>query len=142
MAEHRLFVGGGSDESMRAIAIALLAGAAAAGCAVTTADGRRLALGSDAFRGYAESVFRRQNAVLNEIAFALEEPELDEGRRGALEAGESRLLDACAELNATAAARRDASRRGVLDRLRTARTAPECERAADAAAALVEQPAG
>jgi hypothetical protein len=105
------------------------------GCAVTTADGRRLGAASEPFRAYVESVFRAQNEVLTELAFALEEP----GAVAELTAAEDLLLAACAPLNELAAAARDRQRRGARERLRAARSAPDCERATLAAAAALER---
>jgi hypothetical protein len=109
-----------------------------AGCAaVTTADGARLAFGSDDFRAYVERVFREQNRVADALAFALE------GARPAgevdLAAAEDELIAACAGLNELAASRRDEQRLGVRRSAAAARRAPDCERATLAAqAALAE----
>ena len=46
-------------------------------CAVTSADGRRMSPRSDAFADYVEAVFRRQNEVSGELAFALDELDVD-----------------------------------------------------------------
>jgi hypothetical protein len=103
-----------------------------AGCAaVPTADGERLRLSSAAFRAYVERVFREQNRVADELAFALEAP----GSRAALAAAEERLLAACAGVNELATARRDETALGVRASVRAARTVPGCEEAARAAAA-------
>lgn len=106
-------------------ALATLSG----GCAVTTADGERLAVGSDAFRAYVERVFREQNRVASEIAFALEAEGLAPQRAAELEAAEQALLEACAELNELAAARRDGRQLSTVAEARAARTGPECEQA-------------
>lgn len=107
-----------------------LLGALSAGCAaVHTADGRRIGVATPAFRSYVETVFREQNAVGTELAFALED-----GTGGSdLAAAEDALLAACAELNRLAAAERDGRRLPNAERLHAARSAPECERAAAAA---------
>jgi hypothetical protein len=106
------------------------------GCAsVSTVDGTRLALGSDEFRGYVERVFREQNRVADEVAFALEEPD---GAREPLAAAEQRLLEACAGVNELATARRDQRRLGMRGSLRAARTVPRCEGETRAAAAALE----
>lgn len=103
------------------------------GCAVTTAGGDRLAVGSAAFRAYVERVFRAQNRVASELAFALEADGVDAGRAAELENAERALLDACAEVNALAAARRDGRSLGAARQAAAARSAPECERATAAA---------
>jgi hypothetical protein len=102
-----------------------------AGCAaVPTADGERLRLASPEFRAYVEHVFREQNRVADELAFALEAP----GSSRALAAAEERLLAACAEVNELATARRDETQLGIRASVRAARTVPGCEEAARAAA--------
>ena len=109
-----------------------------AGCAaVTTADGERLRVTSDKFRDYAESVFRRQNRIATELAFALEDADPDGAAFDELAAAEDELLAGCAGLNEVAAAARDGERLGNGRRLAAARQAPDCERAADAAAAVL-----
>lgn len=112
----------------------MLAGA----CAVRTAGGERLAIGSEDFRAYVERVFREQNRVATELAFSLEVEGLGAGRRSALEAAEEGLLAACAELNALAAARRDGGSLGTVAEAGAARSAPECERATLAAERALE----
>jgi hypothetical protein len=103
---------------------------ALSGCAVSTAGGERLRLDSAEFRGYVERVFREQNRVADELAFALEVP----GEPGdALAAAEDALLAACAGVNELATARRDERQLGLRRSLRAARTVPDCERATLAA---------
>jgi len=121
-----------SSAARRAKGVGLLAGAAvlAAGCApVTTLDGERLAVRSEAFADYVERVFREQNRVASELAFALEDT-VDPARLDVLETAEDALFAACADLNEMAAARRDGRRMGAFRALAAARQAPECERAA------------
>ena len=58
---------------MRTRLLLLSAWLALSGCAsVVTADGERLALTSAAFRAYVERVFREQNRLADELAFALD----------------------------------------------------------------------
>ena len=96
-----------------------------AGCAaISTADGDRLALQSEEFRVYVERVFREQNRVADELAFALEAPE---PARAELAVAEQRLLEACAAVNELATARRDELRLGLRRSLSAARTVPRCE---------------
>lgn len=121
-----------------AVSLVVLAGCAA----VTTADGSRLPVASDRFAAYAERVFREQNRVATELAFALEDtPGADSTQFAALESAEEALLTACAGLNEVAAARRDGESPGVRRGLRAARQAPVCERATVEAAAVLERTA-
>lgn len=110
--------------------------AALAGCAtVTTADGERMAVSSPEFRDYVEAVFRAQNSVASELAFALEDAPVPpvEPADVALAAAETRLLEECARLNEIAVRRRDDERAGVRRGLAAAREAPRCEAATRAA---------
>lgn len=108
-----------------------------AGCApITTVQGERIRMRSERFAEYVEHVFREQNRVATALAFAFEDA-ADPDRLDALEAAEDALLEACTELNALAAARRDGERFGPVRRLRAAREAPQCERAAAEAATLL-----
>jgi len=96
------------------------------GCAaVSTADGERLSLTSEGFRAYVERVFREQNRVADELAFALEAPG---AKPGELAAAEQRLLEACAGVNELATARRDDLRLGMRRSSSAARTVPQCEK--------------
>jgi hypothetical protein len=99
--------------------------------AVSTADGQRMALTSPAFRSYVERVFREQNRVADQIAFALEAADSSP----ALEAAEQALIDACAGVNELATARRDDRRLGLRRTSHDARSVPACERATAAATA-------
>jgi len=112
------------------VAIAILAG-----CAVLTADGDRLALTSPAFRAYVERVFRDQNKVADQFAFALEgAPDAPAG----VTAAEQSLLDACAALNELATARRDERQLSLKQRSTAARSAPACERTTRASVATLD----
>ena len=109
----------------------LLALLAHSGCAaVSTAGGERMTLQSDEFRAYVERVFREQNRVADELAFAAEAPG---PARPALAAAEEQLLAACAGVNELATARRDQRRLGPASSVRLARSVPDCERATRAA---------
>jgi len=106
------------------------------GCAaVSTVDGQRLALTSPEFRAYVERVFREQNRVADELAFALEDATAP---RAELTAAEQALLEACAGVNELATARRDEQRLGVRRSAAGARSVPACERATRDAARLLE----
>lgn len=110
---------------------ALAAAAGLAGCAaVVTAGGERLSPTSPEFRAYVERVFREQNDIASELAFAIED-----GGPAAASLGEAEqaLLRACEGLNEIAARRRDEQRTGARRGLSAARAAPECERATAAA---------
>lgn len=122
---------------MRSLSLAAsLALLALAGCAaVRTVDGGRLALTSPEFRAYVERVFREQNRVADDVAFALEAAPA--AQQAQLSAGEQRLLEACAGVNELATARRDAQQLGARRSLRAARTVPACEEATRSVAALL-----
>lgn len=111
---------------------------ACAGCAVTSADGRRLRPGSDAFADYVEAVFRRQNEIATALSLALDTETVDTPRYLRLEDAEIALQTACSQLNAMALAQRDGRDPGGLGALRRARSAPDCELAAASASAALE----
>jgi hypothetical protein len=105
------------------------------GCAaVPTAGGERLTLTSPEFRAYVERVFREQNRVADELAFALEAAAAPAAE---LAAAEQSLLEACAGVNELATARRDERRLGWRRRAAGARSVPACERATLEAAKLL-----
>ncbi|HUF72774.1 MAG TPA: hypothetical protein VMR74_07750 [Gammaproteobacteria bacterium] len=110
----------------------------AAGCAVTTVDGERLRVRSDAFPDYVESVFRRQNEIATALALAIDDETPGSGRYAALEAAELELLTACRGLNELAEASRDGEGPRGLAALQRARLAPDCERATNNAAEELE----
>ena len=119
---------------LRAAAL-LVATTILAGCAVLTADGERLALTSPEFRAYVERVFREQNKVADQFAFALED---ERGAPAGVTAAEQSLLDACAALNELATARRDERHLSVRQRSGAARSVPMCERTMRASAATLD----
>jgi len=98
-------------------------------CAITRPDGTRLSPRSDAFADYVETVFRRQNELASDLAFALDEADPDGPRYRELEAIEIELETACRSLNEMARQRRAGEAVGGLSALRRARQAPDCERA-------------
>ena len=117
----------------RALALAA-APALLAACAVTTADGTRLGLTSSEFRAYVERVFRDQNKVASDLAFALDDATASGGSAPPeLTAAEDELLRACAGVNELATSRRDQQDLGVGKSASAARSAPDCERATRAA---------
>jgi hypothetical protein len=104
------------------------------GCAgVVTKDGQRLRLTSPDFRAYVERVFRRQNQVATDVELALEDVPAAAAPAG-LAAADDGLQSACAGVNELATARRDGVKLGLRRQLRAAKTVPQCERAAEAAA--------
>ena len=109
-----------------------------AGCAgtITTTDGRQLRLDSAEFQGYVERVFREQNQTATALAFA--QDAATGGRYERLLELEDALLEACAALNTLASARRDERTLGLRAQARMARTAPDCEAAAQRAQADLE----
>jgi hypothetical protein len=127
---------------MRSILAVPFAAAAAclAACAVTTADGTRLGLASSEFRAYVERVFRDQNKVASDLAFALDDATASGGPAPPeLVAAEDALLEACAGVNELATSRRDQEDLGVRKSANAARSAPNCERATRAAQTALEQ---
>lgn len=135
---HRLYAGLHAAAALRNALALVSAALLCFGCAtVTTADGQRLPIASERFADYAESVFRRQNRIATELAFALEDVPEQDPAFGELEAAEESLLTECAGLNEAAAAARDGDRIAVRRQIGAARKAPDCERAAAAAAATL-----
>lgn len=118
---------------LAAMTLALLASA----CTVTSLDGRRMPVRSDDFANYVESVFRDQNDVANDLVLILDAADPGSIDYAALEDAEFDLFEACRGLNEIASSRRDGESIGGLKALRRARRAPDCERAADAAAELL-----
>ena len=102
-----------------------------AGCAssITTLDGRDLSLNSTEFREYFEAVFRDQNDVATQLAFAQSD---SDDSADWLEL-EDDLFAACAGLNELVLARANARVISPGRQARLAATAPNCE----AMAALV-----
>jgi hypothetical protein len=116
-------------------AVALPALLLLSGCAVLTADGERLGLTSPEFRAYVERVFREQNRLADELAFALED---ERGAPADVAAAEQSLQDACAALNELATARRDERPLSLRQRSASARSVPMCERTMRASAATLD----
>ena len=107
--------------------LSLVTFALLAGCATTisTVDGRTLTLNSPEFREYVERVFREQNQAATALAFA--QDDASGARYETLLQLEDVLLEACASLNALAAARRDNRVLGLRRQARMATTVPSCE---------------
>lgn len=103
---------------------------------IQSADGTALRISSGAFRTYSERVFRLQNAVLADISLELDASigtDSDPGDADivdGLESVESRVLDACSELNSIAVRRRDGGGVRPIADARAARSFPDCETAA------------
>jgi hypothetical protein len=104
---------------------------------VTTLDGERLTAPSSEFRAYVEAVFREQNRVATDLAFALEST-TDAATQGEIEMAERDLIAACAALNEVATERRLGSELSRQRQIDAARSAPQCERAAREAAVTLE----
>jgi hypothetical protein len=102
-------------------------------------DGQRMQLKSDAYAEYVERVFQFQSDVSTELAFVLADEDQDSLRFIQLEDAELDVLTACRGLNELASARRNGSHPGGFAALKQARQVPDCERAADAAAAALAE---
>jgi hypothetical protein len=138
MPEHRSIVTSSQPKSW-ARALVAVAALAAGGCAaVRTQDGERLALTSPDFRAYVERVFRRQNQVATDVELALEDLPAGEPSAKTLQAADDGLQSACAGVNELATARRDAVKLGLRRQAAAARTVPQCEAAAQSAAAALQ----
>ena len=103
---------------------------------VTTLDGERLTAPSSEFRAYVEGVFREQNRVATDLAFALESA-ADTADKDEIEAAERDLIAACAALNEIATERRAGRELERSRQKEAARSAPQCERAMRAAEAAL-----
>ncbi len=121
--------------SVARIAVLLAAGMVLQACAVVTAEGQRLALTSSEFSAYAERVFREQNRLADQFAFALEDAATVPP---AVAAAEQTLLETCAQLNELATARRDGRSLGAKRSAAAARSVPACEEATRRAAAQLD----
>ena len=107
------------------------------GCAVVANDGTRMRLRDPQFAEYVEATFRLQNEVASALALAFDTAPEGSARYEALDRAEAQLLTACDGLNALAVADRGARQRRGLRALRVAKSAPECERAALSARAVL-----
>ncbi len=103
---------------------------------VMVADGRRIPVRSPEFRDYVDAVFRQQNRIGDELAFALDDAATEQPQ---LVAAEQLLLQACAGLNELAVAQRDGKKLSASRRLELARSVPACERAAATVAQTLDQ---
>jgi hypothetical protein len=119
----------------RAIALTSVLGTACV--SVTTLDGERLDAPSSEFRAYVEAVFREQNRVATDLAFALESAS-DLATRSEIEIAERELIAACTRLNEIATERRAARELSRQLQIDAARSAPHCEQATRAATITLE----
>jgi len=103
---------------------------------VTTLDGKRLTAPSSEFRAYVEAVFREQNRVATDLAFALESAA--EATYDEIETAERELIATCASLNEIATERRAGRELGRLRQAEAAESAPQCEQATRAAETVLE----
>lgn len=124
---------------MRALAVVCVTAVGLGGCAVTSLDGQRLRLQSDAYADYVERVFRLQSDVSTELAFLLADENPGSPRYPLLEDADDAVWAACLGLNELAAEQQNGDRPGGLGALQRARAVPECERAATAAAELLAE---
>ena len=113
-----------------------------AGCApyITAANGDRMRANSQEFRGYARQVFEMQNETVTRIAYALDDLESDPDqidRYNSIVDADDRMMDACAELNKLAIARRDDKQLGMSELAGVASSVPDCERATAQATRLI-----
>jgi hypothetical protein len=121
----------------RALPIALTSVLGTACVSVTTLDGERLDAPSSEFRAYVEAVFREQNRVATDLAFALESAS-DLATRSEIEIAERELIAACTRLNEIATERRAARELSRQLQIDAARSAPHCEQATRAATITLE----
>jgi hypothetical protein len=111
------------------------------GCvgAVELANGRHIPLNSKEFEDYVEYVFKYQNRVADELAFALVDADVTDAKAQMdLEQAEANLQTACSGINELATARRDGQRISVRRKLEFARQVPDCEQAATVANGVIE----
>ena len=93
---------------------------------------------NDEFRTYAETVFRLQNAVLDELISATDlDPDLHPD--DALRIAETRIVASCRHLNETASISAEGREPGWLLQLRVLASIASCEASASAAKALLER---
>lgn len=107
---------------------------------VETLDGVRYRISSDAFRAYAEEVFREQNRLASDLVFRMEDERVEAAELERLERAETRLLEDCRDLNEIAVRQRDGQRRRLIAAARAAKSVPQCERAIDAVTQQLAEP--
>ena len=113
-----------------------------AACApyITAANGERMRANSQEFRDYARQVFEMHNDAVTRIAYALDDLESDPDqidRYNGIVDADDRMMDACAELNKLAIARRDDKQLGMSELAGVASSVPDCERATAQATRLI-----
>ena len=95
---------------------------------------------SQEFRDYARQVFEMHNDAVTTIAYALDDLESDPDqidRYNGIVDADDRMMDACAELNKLAIARRDDKQLGMSELAGVASSIPDCERATAQATRLI-----
>ena len=95
---------------------------------------------SQEFRTYARQVFEIHNEAVTKIAYALDDLESDPDqidRYNGIVDADDRMMDACAELNQLAIARRDDKQVGLSELAGVASSIPDCERATAQATQLI-----
>ena len=121
------------------VTLASLAVCACVSVERTLPDGSKERVPRSELRDYAQTVFKRRNAVATEFLEQDITVESDEPEAVKLEEAESRMDDACAPVDALAIAYRDGERIGLLAKLRLVRALEDCAEAADAAARALEE---
>jgi hypothetical protein len=111
------------------------------GCtSVTTIkpDGLEITRSIDEFKGYVESVFRRQNQTTLTTGQLLDE-DISESTSLELETAEHRMLDACDSLNQLARKKMSRNEPGILLELEVRNTIGKCDHATEQLEQLIEK---
>jgi hypothetical protein len=101
-------------------------------------DGRQITRSIDEFKGYVESVFRRQNQATLNTGQLLDE-NISENIGLELETTEHRMLDACGALNQVAREKMNRNEPGILLELKVRNTIGECDHATEQLEQLIEE---
>jgi hypothetical protein len=101
-------------------------------------DGRQITRSIDEFKGYVESVFRRQNQATLNTGQLLDE-NISENIGLELETTENRMLDACGALNQVAREKMNRNEPGILLELKVRNTIGECDHATEQLEQLIEE---
>ncbi|RUM53495.1 MAG: hypothetical protein DSY87_03660 [Methylococcus sp.] len=104
----------------------------------TRSDGRQITRSIDQFKGYIESVFRRQNQATLNTGQLLDE-DISESTALELESAEHRMLDACGALNQVARKKMNRNKPGILLELKVRNTIGECDHATEQLEQLIEE---
>jgi len=101
-------------------------------------DGREITRSIDEFKGYVESVFRRQNQVTLNTGQLLDE-DISESTGLGLETAERRMLDACDALNQIARKKMNRNEPGILLELEVRNTIGKCDHATEQLEQLIAE---